>query len=307
MRIGITSVSNVMEEWSSRDVYDLRRSIEQTGNVPEMIYVDSLDVTLGGGAVVARQSGERAYGTADGRGLIKADAVLLRHLGTIRDYEQFMYRLFCIRSFEEKGIFVMNPVMNWLAAADKFGALLRIAAKGMPVPDTVVTEHMFVAYSAAKKFGTAVVKPLRSAMGFGVFRVDDPDFGMHVFSYLTNMSKPIYVQRYMEKEGGGDYRVIVIGGEAIGAEFRKGITWKSNVAQGAVPKAVKLNAELSELAVKACEVLGLEYGGVDIAEGRDGYSILETNPTLSWQGFKKATGINPARQIVRHLIKKARG
>lgn len=306
MRIGITSVSNVMEEWNSKDVDDLRKSIVRSGNTPKMIYADSLDVSLRSGDLEVYQSSERASGAGKGRELLEVDAVLLRHLGTIRDYEQFTYRLFCMWSFEERGILVMNPVMNWLFATDKFGALLRLATRGLPIPETVVTEHMFVAYSAAKRFRTSVVKPLRSAMGFGVFKVEDPDMGMYAFSHFTNMSKPMYVQEYLEKRGKGDYRVVVVGGEVIGAEFRKGKTWKSNVAQGAVPRAARPDKELCELAVKSCEVLGLEYAGVDIADTDDGYRVLEMNPTLSWQGFKRATGINPAKHIVRHLISKAR-
>ncbi len=48
-------------------------------------------------------------------------------------------------------------------------------------------------------------------------------------------------------------------------------------------------------------------GGVDIAETRDGYFILEVNPTMSWQGgFKRATGINPAKYIVNYLISKVK-
>lgn len=83
-----------------------------------------------------------------------------------------------------------------------------------------------------------VVKPLRSAMGgYGVAKIDDADEAMHFFSFLTNISKPILIQKYMEKAGGGgDYRVVVVNGQAIGAEFRRGGTgWKSNVAQGATP------------------------------------------------------------------------
>ena len=140
-------------------------------------------------------------------------------------------------------------------------------------------------------------------MGYGVFLVEDPDVAFHIFSMLVNVNKPIYVQRYLEK-GPGDYRVVVVGGRAIGAEYRKGEGWKTNVAQGAAPQPARLTPELAELAVKAVEVLGLDYGGVDIAETKDGFYILEVNPTMSWQGFKTATGINPAEYIIDYLIEK---
>ncbi len=305
MKIGITTVSNVIEEWTYKDLQDLKEALTEAGAEAKMIYADSLDMELSKSGITPFQSGERAAGASKGRERIDVDGVLLRHLGTIRDYEQFTYRIFCIKAFEELGLPVMNPVLPWLFATDKFGALMRLSAKGIPVPETVVTEHMFVGYSALKRLGPSVVKPLRSAMGFGIFKVDDPDLGMHAFSYLTNMNKPIYVQKFLEKKGSGDYRVVVVGGKVEGAEFRKGITWKSNVAQGAIPKKAKLDEELKELAVKSCEILGLDYAGIDIASTKEGYFVLETNPTLSWQGFRKATGINPAKSIANLILSRA--
>lgn len=299
MRIGITGVK---VDDINKDAVDVMRYITLSGNTPKMIYADSLDIILSKEGISIMQSSEKASGAGSDETLIDVDGVLLRHLGTIRDYEQFMNRISCIRAFEAKGIYVMNPVVNWLFASDKFATLLELAKHKIPVPETVVTEQMFIAYNAVKRFKSAVIKPLRSAMGFGVFKVDDPDLALHAFSYFTNMNKPIYTQKFLEKIGDGDYRVVVVGGKVLGAEFRKGTTWKSNVAQGAVPKGIKPNSELVELSLKTAEALGLEYAGIDIAETKDGYFVLETNPTLSWQGFKKATGINPAKYIVERLI-----
>jgi SSU ribosomal protein S6P modification protein len=100
--------------------------------------------------------------------------------------------------------------------------------------------------------------------------------------------------------------VVVVGGRAIGAEFRRSAGWKTNVAQGARPEPARLTKELEELAVRAVEALNLEYGGVDIAETKEGYYIFEVNPTMSWQGFKAATGINRAPFIVERLLEKIR-
>jgi ribosomal protein S6--L-glutamate ligase len=182
-------------------------------------------------------------------------------------------------------------------------ALMKLAKANLPVPPTVVTENMFVGYRAVGEFGRAVVKQLRGAMGYGVFLVDNPDVAFHIFSMLVNINKPIYVQKFLEK-GSGDYRVVVVGGRVVGAEFRRAEGWKSNVAQGARPEPAKATPELEELAIRAVEVLGLDYGGVDIAETKEGYYILEVNPTMSWQGFKQATGINPADYIIDYLLEK---
>jgi ribosomal protein S6--L-glutamate ligase len=181
-----------------------------------------------------------------------------------------------------------------------------LSKAGIPIPPTLSGEGMFEAYGAVKGFGRAVVKPLRSGKGIGVFKLEDQDMAMHIFNYMTSSNKPIYVQKYLEKEGGGDYRVMVVGGKVLGAIFRKSDSWKSNVARGASATKVKPDSELCEMSISATEKLGLDYGGVDILRTKEGYSVLEVNPTVAWSGFRKATGINPAGPIVELLVKKAR-
>ncbi len=268
------------------------------GHQPVSIYVDKLGISFKKSKIDVSQMVARGKNEK-----VSVDGAFLRHLGIFKDFEQFCGRLWSVRAIEQTGIFVMNEVMSWLLAGDKFAALTTMAKAGLPVPETYVTEDMFVAYEAMKSMNEVVVKQIRGAMGYGVFRLNDPDVAMHIFSYFANVNKPMYMQRYMEKKKGGDYRVIVIGGHVLGAEFRKGTGWKSNVAQGAKTTPAKADKEMSEIAIKATECLGLEYAGVDIAEDKDGYHILEMNPTMSWQGFKSATKINVAEALIEHLIR----
>lgn len=295
MDIGIIRPYEV--EFHPGDVADLEEAITERGHRPVRIYVDMLEVRLGKGIEIYQGIGRSEPVK------VEVPGAVLRHLGIFRDFEQFSYRVFAARALELAGTFVVNPVMGWLVASDKMASAMLLVKAGLPVPPTIVSENMFSAYRAVSSFGRSVVKPLRGSMGYGVFKLEDPDVAMHVFSMLTNLNKPFYVQRYVEKNG-GDYRVVVVGGRAIGAEFRRAEGWKSNVAQGAKPEPARLNKELEELAVKAVEALGLEYGGVDIAETKEGYYVFEVNPTMSWQGFKAATGINPAKHIVDHLVEK---
>lgn len=295
MDIGIIRPYEV--EFNQPDLADLEQAIRELGHNVKRVYVNMASVSVGKGGIFVHQAVGRGV-----REVVKIDGGVLRHLGLIRDFEQLLHRVWVVRALEYTGAYVVNSPLSWLIASDKLAALMELAKAGLPVPDTEVSENMFMAYDAVRRFGEAVVKELRGSMGYGVFKVNDPDVAMHIFSYLLNINKPMYVQRFLEKIGGGDYRVVVVGGQVVGAIFRRGIGWKSNVAQGAVPEAVRPSKELAELAVKACEVLKLGYAGVDIAETKDGYYILELNPSMSWQGFKAATGINPAYHIVRHVI-----
>lgn len=296
MDIGIIRPQG-MEKGESKESADLAAAIQKQGHNPVNIFIDTVGISISKG-------GPRIFDSS--RKPIEVQCAILRSLGIIKDYEQFSHRIWVARSLELSGVTVMNSVISWLAASDKLAALSFLSSKGLPVPDTISSENFMIGYDATKAFKSVVVKPLRSAMGYGIFKLDDPDIAMHTFSYLVNLNKPVYVQKYLEKKGDGDYRVIVVGKEAIGAEFRKGATWKSNIAQGAKAKAVKMDNEMRELSIKAAEALGLDYVGVDIADTKEGYKILETNPSIGWQAFKEATKINPAEHIVRHLLSKAR-
>lgn len=279
------------------EVEDLRSAIKRAGCSPFEIYLDSAAVRMGSGSLsLHRVAGVEGYDMVD------LKCAVLRSLGIIRDYEQFSHRIWTVRALELRGTRVSNCIFSWLRASDKLGALSQLSRKGIPVPDTVSSESFFAGYRAVGEFGEAVVKPLRGGKGLGVFKVDDPDVAMNVFSSFTNLSKPIYVQRYVEKKGGGDYRVIVVGGEVIGAEFRKGKGWKSNVALGGKARKAKPDGELSEIAVRSAEALELDYVGLDVANTKDGYMVMEANPTISWSSFKKVTRVNPARAIIRNLI-----
>jgi SSU ribosomal protein S6P modification protein len=284
-------------EFHPGDVADLENAIAERGHRPVRIYIDMLEVRLQNGLEVWQGVGRGEPAK------VEVPGAILRHLGIFRDFEQFSYRVFAARALEMAGSVVLNPVMSWVVASDKLASAAALSKAGLPVPPTLASENMFAAYRAVSAYGDVVVKPLRGSMGYGVFRLNDPDIAMHVFSMMVNLNKPFYVQKFVEKNG-GDYRVVVVGGRAIGAEFRRSAGWKTNVAQGARPEPARLTKELEELAVRAVEALNLEYGGVDIAETKEGYYIFEVNPTMSWQGFKAATGINPAPFIVERLLEK---
>ncbi len=298
MDIGIITPS---ETAPGAETKDLIAAAKRAGHKPVRISISDIVVKISG-------KGVRPYNLTEftKEHPINLECAVFRHIGIINDYEQFSQRIWSVRSIEMSGTYVANNILGWIRASDKLGTLMELAAHGLPVPQTTSGESFFSGYAAVREFGSAVVKPLRSGKGLGIFKVDDPDVAMHIFSYFTNLSKPIYVQKYLNKINGGDYRVVVVGGEVIGAEFRKGKGWKSNVAQGAKTRSVKPDSEIAELAIKTAEVMGLDYVGVDIAETKDGYFILETNPTIAWSAFKRATGVNPATHIIRHIVMASR-
>ncbi len=61
----------------------------------------------------------------------------------------------------------------------------------------------------------------------------------------------------------------------------------------------EMDPAIVDLGIKAAEVMGLDYCGVDIMESPDGPVVLEVNAAPGWQGLNEATGKDVADLVVR--------
>ena len=108
-----------------------------------------------------------------------------------------------------------------------------------------------------------------------------------------------------------DVRIYVVDGEPLGAmrRYAPDDDWRTNVARGGRVRDATdtLPASVMRLASEATELLGLDYAGVDVIEGVDGWYVLEVNTTAGFKGFFEATGLSPAPAIAATAIRRAGG
>ncbi|MFB6165019.1 MAG: RimK/LysX family protein, partial [Haloarculaceae archaeon] len=122
-----------------------------------------------------------------------------------------------------------------------------------------------------------------------------------------------FLQEFLEHdaERHSDLRVYVVGDRIVGAmnRYAQEGEWRTNVALGGeVADATgALPAEVRETAVDSTDVIGLDYAGIDIVEGEDGWYVLEVNPTAGFKGLYRATGVSPAPYIAKLAIERAGG
>jgi len=280
---------------------ELLEVIKNKGSTPIFLRISGLSASIKGCGGTTIFYGKRE--------LAKIDGAIVRSIGATTSIEQYVRRLTLLRDLESEGVVVMNPVDGMAKARDKYGALSFLSKAGLHVPETLVTEDIGLAYDFVAKIGKAVIKPLIGSRGYGSVLVDNPEIAFRIFKTLASFNQVIYVQEYIEKKS-YDLRVFVVDGRVL-ASIQRFITkpgeWRTNVAQGGKAKAYSPPEEVKEMAIKACEVLGLWYAGVDIAEADDkGYVIFEVNAAPDWQGLAEATGIRPAEAITEALIKKCK-
>src|SRR5690349_5653069 len=110
--------------------------------------------------VAAMTGGGFARLSAGELDLSAADGVLVRMMppGTL---EQVVFRMDLLHRLEAAGVPVLNPPRAIEAAVDKYLALARVAADGLPAPATWVGETAAEALEAFEALGGDVaVKPL---------------------------------------------------------------------------------------------------------------------------------------------------
>ena len=119
-----------------------------------------------------------------------------------------------------------------------------------------------------------IIKPLFGNGGAGVFHIPPEDENLTaLLEMFTGLYRePIIVQRYLPEVRGGDKRIILVDGKAVGAINRvppKGEA-RANMHVGAVPEKASLarrDREICEAIGPALEERGLIFVGIDVIGG----------------------------------------
>ena len=239
--------------------------------------------------------------------ILEADAVLARIIpgGSL---EQVIYRVDALHWIEERGVLVVNSPRTIERCVDKFYTTALLHDAGLPTPETVVCEQTDEALAAVRAMGECIIKPIFGSLGHGMVRVNEPEVARRIVRSLDQTRTVFYVQKAID-HGGRDIRVFVVGGAVLGAIERRAPEgeWRTNVAIGGSATPFELPDAWAQLAVRAANVVGADYAGIDLLPSRDGgIFVLEVNGIPGWEGFQKATRIDVAGAIVGQLVARVR-
>jgi glutathione synthase/RimK-type ligase-like ATP-grasp enzyme len=159
-----------------------------------------------------------------------------------------------------------------------------LAAAGLPVPTTLWSNDP----EAVKRFcgeRESIYKP--TAGGAATRKVETKDLTDERLARLG--AAPVCFQELLP---GDDVRVYVIDGRVLCALrlVTDAIDFRQNEQH---IEAVALADEVARQCVRAAEVIGLRFTGMDIKGDREGrYKILELNPSAMFLGFERRTGVD---------------
>lgn len=232
--------------------------------------------------------------------------VLNREIGQFR-------AAYAARCLASAGVDVINSADAIEVCGDKWRTTMALQAAGLPIPRTALGLTPEAALDALDAIGyPALVKPLVGSWGRLVVRLPDRAAAEGVFEYIAALPGPQshigYVQELVDKPG-RDIRVITVGGELLGAVYRIGELWRTNVALGGQTRPCEPTPEITKLSIDAAAAVGADIAGVDLIEDRDGrLLVLEVNHRVEFTGFQSALGdrVDVADRIVEHLLERGR-
>lgn len=161
------------------------------------------------------------------------------------------------------------------------------------MPKTIITRSIKDIEDFRAEFSDIIIKPLYGNGGQGVFHVlpEDENFNSILEMFFIQNKEPLMIQEYLKDVRGGDKRIILLNGEAVGAINRipKMGESRSNMHVGGKPN----KTELTDRDIFICNEIslslkkkGLYFVGIDVI----GNYITEINVT-------SPTGIREIRKL----------
>lgn len=214
---------------------------------------------------------------------------------------------------EQRGLRLFNRARAIAVCDDKTATFLALERASLPQPRTLLGP---VTYPGVGYGDMAFLDTIAQELGLPlVIKEGYGSFGRQVYLARTvaemrrvlslTEARPLLFQSFVSESAGEDLRIYVVGGEAVAAIRRVNPSgdFRANLENGGVAYAHTPSSQEADLATKACQAVHADFAGVDILIGNEGPLVCEINSNAHFSGLREATGINPARHILR-LIKK---
>lgn len=214
------------------------------------------------------------------------------------------------RLLEQEGVRLMNTARAIALCDDK--TLTYLALRGrIAMPETLIcplsyegvgTASCGYADAIAERLGFPfIIKEGRGSFGQQVYLVHTIEEARDTLEKIG--PRPALCQRFIAESTGRDVRAYVVGGRVVASMQRLSLNgdFRANIGAGGTAKQHVLSKEGEEMSVKACELLGLDFAGVDLLFSKDGPLLCEVNSNAHFEALEKVTGVSPAPFIIERL------
>lgn len=215
---------------------------------------------------------------------------------------------------EALGMRVFNSAQSILRCDDKALTWLTLHKAGIPMPKTILAPKTFtnIGYTSldfvdeiVRELGLPIVlKECFGSFGQQVYLFDSVEALKHKVQELAG--SPLLFQEMIRDSYGHDVRVNVVGGRVAACMHRMSTDgdFRSNLTRGGTMEPWTPTPEQAEIALRATELLELDFAGVDVMFGKDGPLICEVNSNAHFKTTLECTGVNMADEIMRYIAGK---
>ena len=207
-----------------------------------------------------------------------------------------------VRQFELMGVFSTLNHEALLRARNKISSLQLLAANGIGVPKTVISNNPYTIEDSIDLTGSMpmVIKLENGTHGIGVILAEKKRAAEAMIETFQKLKQRILLQEFIEESKGADIRVLIVDDKITGIMQRqaKEGEFRSNLHRGGTSFVVRLTEEEAITAKKAARIMGLKVCGVDMLRSKKGPLILEVNASPGLEGIETTTRIDIAGKII---------
>jgi ribosomal protein S6--L-glutamate ligase len=197
--------------------------------------------------------------------------------GEQTQYQKYLYQAL------NRTIPMINSYDAFSLTEDKFQTSYVLRNKGISTADYKLchrddTHHL---KKIITKWDKMVYKPTDGWGGVGLTKIDSEANLDMLMPFLNQMDiRYFYVEKFIEYDN-TDFRVDIVDGKFVGCYGRRANNrdWRTNITSGGSIFLREADDDIIDLAIRACDVCGVDIGGVDIIydQEREEYLVLEVN------------------------------
>jgi len=214
-----------------------------------------------------------------------------------------------VRQFEMMGVFSTLKHESLLRARNKISSLQFLAANGIGVPKTVISNNPYTTEEAIDHVGTLpmIVKLENGTHGIGVILAEKRKSAEAIIETFHKLKQRVLLQEFVEESKGADVRVLIVDDKITGVMQRqaKEGEFRSNLHRGGSSFVVRLTEQEAVAAKKAAKLMDLSICGVDMLRSKRGPLILEVNASPGLEGIETTTKVDIAGKIIQFCERNA--
>lgn len=227
--------------------------------------------------------------------LCALDGIWVKKAGS-RYSAHLLDRLEMLRYVALRGVPIFSHPERILRLLDRLSCTVTLAAHGIPMPPTRVTEDLGRAVDAIRDYGEAVLKPLYStkARGMELVRWSDETQVRAVVEGFRSAGNPVmYLQKRIDIPL-QDHGLVFLRGDFLGgyARVRNSGAWNTTIHSGGKYATYDPPGEIIDLARRAQAPFGLDFTSVDVAETPDGPIVFEVSAFGGFRGLTEGAGVD---------------